>query len=303
MKNMFMRGLVEMKKSGICAIAKNEEKYILEWISHHILAGFDSIVIYDNESDTSLSEIISKLSHDIDIKVIPWPSIEGISPQLSAYNDYVSKFSDIVDYTAFIDIDEFIFINDNSSVNEFIKKFDASSTAIAMNQLCFGSSGKEKYEKDLVMKRFNHSSPISFEENNYFKTLAKTSAIKNIPDCHWVETTYGDYVNSDNKKLEREHAHKGLANNPTHNPLILHHYILKSKEEFSIKKNRGGGVSSTLQGRLSKYDENAFSSRDAAYKTRYDIPNEHTIKVIETMKLIARKDTAKEFFSNYYDFI
>ncbi|WP_447733028.1 glycosyltransferase family 92 protein [Aeromonas veronii] len=292
-----------MKKSGICAIAKNEEKYILEWIAHHIVAGFDSIVIYDNESDISLSEIVSTLSHSIHIEVIKWPSIEGVSPQLSAYNDYAAKFSNLVDFTAFIDIDEFVFINNGTKINEFLQNFDGSSTAIAMNQLCFGSSGQEKYEKDLVIRRFNHTSPISFEENNYFKTLVKTSAIKDIPDCHWVEIAHGNYVNSNNKVLMREHSHKGKANNPAHDTLILHHYILKSKEEFTIKRNRGGGVSSTLQGRLSKYDENAFASRDGAYQTIYKVPSEHVISVTNMMRDIAKSDAAKSIFNGYYNFM
>lgn len=292
-----------MKKSGICAIAKNEEKYILEWIAHHIIAGFDSIVIYDNESEVGLSGIISSLSHNIHIEVIYWPSIEGISPQLSAYNDYASKYSNSVDYTAFIDIDEFVFIKGNMKINEFLKRFDDSSTAIAMNQLCFGSSGQEKYVKDLVISRFNHSSPISFEENNYFKTLVKTSAIKNIPDCHWVETVYGNYVNSNNQMLMREGSHKGMANNPAHESLILHHYILKSKEEFAIKRNRGGGVSSTLKGRLSKYDENAFSARDSAYRTSYNIPHQHVVDVANMMREIVKDNAAKNIINNYYDFI
>lgn len=292
-----------MKKSGICAIAKNEEKYILEWISHHILIGFNAITIYDNDSDRDLSKLISPLTHNIKIEVIKWPSKEGVSPQLSAYNDYTSRFADEIEYTAFIDLDEFIFLNENLKINEYIDKYYDHGSAIAMNQLCFGSSGQQEYIKDLVTRRFNHSSPLSFEENNYFKTLAKTKHIQDIIDCHWVSLNQGTYINSEGKTLLREQAHKGKADNPSHKNLILHHYILKSKEEFAMKRSRGGGISSTLKGRLNKYDENAFASRDSAYQTIYEIPTNYFEKILLTMNELVKTKEAKHIYSEYYNFI
>ncbi|MGO0272803.1 glycosyltransferase family 92 protein [Escherichia coli] len=292
-----------MKKSGICAIVKNEEKYILEWIAHNIIIGFDSIVIYDNESEIDVSNIISTLSHDIHIDVIKWPSIEGVSPQLSAYNDYISRYSNHIEYTAFIDLDEFIFIKNDMKINDFLNSFSEDASAISLNQLCFGSSGHEVYARDLVTRRFNHTSPLSFEENNYFKTIAKTKHIENIIDCHWVVLNEGNYINSEGQPLLREHDHKGKANNPSHQNIILHHYILKSKEEFAMKRNRGGGISSTLSGRLSKYDESAFSSRDSAYQTKHNSSNEHEEKLVIFMKQIARSEESKLIFSQYYNFL
>lgn len=298
-----MRGSDNMKKSGICAIVKNEEKYILEWIAHNILIGFEAIVIYDNESDIDVSNLISPLSYDIQIDVIKWPSKEGVSPQLSAYNDYISKFANEIEYTAFIDLDEFIFIKDGIKINDFLDKYSEIGAAISMNQLCFGSSGHQDYIKDLVTRRFNHTSPLSFEENNYFKTIAKTKNIENIFDCHWVELSEGNYINSEGQPLLREHAHKGKANNPSHQNLILHHYILKSKEEFAMKRSRGGVISPTLNGRLSKYDENAFASRDSAYQTKYESSDEHIKNLVAFMKEIAKSEESKRVYSKYYNFI
>jgi hypothetical protein len=35
-------------KSLLCAIAKNEERYINEWVNYHYNLGFDKIVVYNN---------------------------------------------------------------------------------------------------------------------------------------------------------------------------------------------------------------------------------------------------------------
>ena len=33
----------------VCAMAKNEHKYINEWVKHYINLGFDELFIYDND--------------------------------------------------------------------------------------------------------------------------------------------------------------------------------------------------------------------------------------------------------------
>jgi len=35
---------------SLCAIVKNEARYLLEWVLYHRLIGFDGIVIYESDS-------------------------------------------------------------------------------------------------------------------------------------------------------------------------------------------------------------------------------------------------------------
>ena len=35
-------------KSAVCAVARNENAYLLEWIDYHLNLGFDKIFLYDN---------------------------------------------------------------------------------------------------------------------------------------------------------------------------------------------------------------------------------------------------------------
>jgi hypothetical protein len=48
-------------KTAVCAICKNELPYILEWIFHQKNVGFDTIYIYDNDSDDGTSELLIQL--------------------------------------------------------------------------------------------------------------------------------------------------------------------------------------------------------------------------------------------------
>lgn len=42
--------------TSICAIAKNEESYLIEWLDHHLNLGFNHVYIIDNNDQTGLRE-------------------------------------------------------------------------------------------------------------------------------------------------------------------------------------------------------------------------------------------------------
>jgi len=45
-----------MEKVAICAIVKDERRYLAEWIAYHSVIGFDHFFLYDNgSSDTTLA--------------------------------------------------------------------------------------------------------------------------------------------------------------------------------------------------------------------------------------------------------
>lgn len=54
-----------MDKLILCAIAKCENKYIMEWIGYHFRLGFDKIVIYDNndENGERIRDVVGNLQN------------------------------------------------------------------------------------------------------------------------------------------------------------------------------------------------------------------------------------------------
>jgi len=47
---------------GVIAVARNEAPYLLEWIAHYRVLGFEQITIYDNESNDGTSRILAPLA-------------------------------------------------------------------------------------------------------------------------------------------------------------------------------------------------------------------------------------------------
>ena len=92
---------------AIAAIAKNEALYLREWLAYHVLLGISDFIIYDNES-TDDTSVILREAQNCKIITRTWDTVEGSSPQISAYNDIVKKYSSFYDFCFFIDIDEFL---------------------------------------------------------------------------------------------------------------------------------------------------------------------------------------------------
>lgn len=249
-----------MEKLAVVAIIKNEAQYLLEWITFHRVIGLGNFIIYNNGSTDESTRILEKYSSITNIKIINWPTIEGVSPQISAYNNFINTFSEKYEFAAFIDLDEFIYPNINLSLLDYLDKFSDHVGAIALNQRVFGSSGHLNSHPDLVINRFSMCSENDYDENRWIKSIYRLSCVNKITSSHCSELKSGYYAHVDFSEVIFEGY--GKTKDIVFEPFQLNHYILKSYEEFQIKKNRGGVMADSAEKRVSRYDENFFCIRD-----------------------------------------
>ena len=94
----------------VCAMAKNENKYINEWVEHYINLGVDKIYLYDNNDlDTPFvgDFISSKFLNKVVIKNIRGQQKPKL--QHDIYTGFYIKYGKTFDWCLFCDIDEFLF--------------------------------------------------------------------------------------------------------------------------------------------------------------------------------------------------
>jgi len=249
--------------SCIVAIGKNEGIYLDEWISFHKKVGFNHIYFFNNESS---DETIHNLRNHRDfVTILDWPTKEGESPQISAYNTFLKYFRNSHDFAAFIDIDEFLVCKTETSINNYLAKTPENIGAIAVNQRIFGSSEKKHYEQAPVTERFIKCNKEENAENLWFKTIYRLRAIDVINDCHAGNLSpkylYSD-ANFNVNNFDKEKPKQTI--NPALNNIQLNHYILKSEDEFMKKRMRGGAMGSTQQERLARHENHYwfFTYRD-----------------------------------------
>jgi hypothetical protein len=206
----------KMKVSIVC-IAKQEDHYLEEWVNYHLKLGFDRIIIYVNNWRTNFSH-----------EKVTLVEFDGREKQLPAYNSYIQNNHEF-DWTAFIDVDEFIVLKKHKNIKDFISDYK-NYDSICMSWVLFGSNNltfDENGEKS-VLKRFTMRDKNA---NPHVKVLVKKNKSVTFLDPHhtslgWVDTNHTKGTGPYNP-------------NPITDIIQLNHYFTKTKEEFEKKIKRG----------------------------------------------------------------
>ena len=224
-----------MEKIAIAAIAKNEGKYIIEWLAYHLAIKFDEILVFCNDSmDDMCDKLVRIAVEDHRVKVIDWPSRAGVSPQLSAYREATRISS--ADWIVFIDIDEFIVPFDHSNIKDWLNSIPADVSAVALNWRGFGSSGITDESYEFVTQTFTKCSERDWDNNLHFKTIARRSKLASVL-IHQAVPSEGRYVLSDLQDLCMRNI--GSSTRVVHNGIQINHYQSKTWTEFERRMKRG----------------------------------------------------------------
>lgn len=153
-------------KIVICAIAKNENLYIRDWVEYHKQLGIDRIFLYDNNdiNGERFEDVIDDYMKSRYVVVFDRRGIEkglvydenNINLQNKCYIDTYNNLKDYTDFqwVFFIDIDEFINIK-QGTLKEYLndKKYSDYDT-IVFPWVIYNDNNKLKYEPGRLIDRF-----------------------------------------------------------------------------------------------------------------------------------------------------
>src|SRR5690349_3747787 len=135
---------------AVCAVFRDEARYLAEWVTFHRLQGVERFYLYDNRSsDDWRSELEPEIEAGI-VEVQHWPFEPA---QLGAYQHCLEHHRDDARWIAFIDLDEFLFSPTGRPLPEILRKFDTHPGVVA-NWRMYGTSGWERAPEGLVIENF-----------------------------------------------------------------------------------------------------------------------------------------------------
>jgi hypothetical protein len=223
--------------TAICAIAKNEGRYLPEWIAYHKLIGFDEILVYNHESDDDSGAVLDSFAEH-GVTQVAWSVPPRTKPQWLAYADGLERLRDSAAWIAFIDIDEFVVLPQHASIGALLTDF-GHYDALAVNWKMFGSSGRIEPGEGLVIDRFRRCAPLPYSSNRQVKTIARPSAVVRplVHTCEFAEgaeyrTVFGEVLPPG----------VGKSRLVSHDVIRINHYFTKSWEEWQQKRARGRGA-------------------------------------------------------------
>ncbi len=238
-----------MTSIALCAIVKDEVRAIVEWLAYHKALGFSDIVIYDNESSDGTEKILQALDDAGELLRLEWPHAVGARPQRLAY-DHMRRHS-TADWIAFFDVDEFLHLRQDQSMPEFLARFGDDVNGIAVHWHAFNSGGQDRYRPAPVIERFTEALPRDSQYNCSMKSIGRRERIA-ATGIHSLAVSEGRYVTPSGKDVQ-------LVNGQTLQGYdvevaVLHHYLVKSMEEFEEKRNRGHANSQDPERKRMKLD-------------------------------------------------
>ena len=222
-------------RSIICAIVRNEDLYIHEWVQYHKFIGYDFIQLFDN--NINASAVLAELPKIYGENFIRICHVSGIGKQVKSYNYCLEQYRHTNTWATFIDIDEFLVLRRHPNVQSFLSEIGAEGGAISLNRIEFTSNGHIHYENKSVLERFTtrqkkldpFSKTIAYlpHTTKVNVHIASLIAGKTRRDCHGREILPVKQVS---------------IFNGTEDIAAVNHYFTKSFEEFTYKRRRGFGT-------------------------------------------------------------
>lgn len=218
---------------GICAIIKDEDPFLDEWIAYHMHLGVDAFHLYDNGSRIPLQQSLRKFDALRSKAAITIYSARGKRMQMLSYNNCCRRTKEQCRWIAFIDVDEYIVPGQHDSIPGMLKEFEPYA-GLAMNWKSFGTGGHKLRPAGLQLENYTRALSDGHSLNTHVKSIVNPSNAKVFLNPHICILYPGAPIVTE-KHIPITH--------PRHSPPSwdkgqINHYVYRSKQDFFAKLQR-----------------------------------------------------------------
>jgi hypothetical protein len=237
---------------AICIAVKDQYPDLREWLTHHYHhLGIRHFYIMDDGSVPPLasrnySDVVDKraITHRYYI-----PEVRTQYMQMQVYDECVRLYGKRHDWIGFFDADEFLqVINPAETIQSILAEYTKNATvgAFAVNWLIHNSNGlvqrpvsSRKAFTSCIVDSDPHATNHTGLENDHVKVFLKPSALSRIGGPHSMvlkapAVTIGEHGDLCDRWAWRVPS--------TRDRVALHHYGVKSKEQYEEKMGRGNAM-------------------------------------------------------------
>ena len=217
-------------KVAVCAIVRNENRYLREWIEWHKGLGVEKFFIYDNGhgNDENPRDVIGG---DSQVVIMDWRDRDG-NTQCEAYDECYREHGSEFAWMGFIDIDEFV--RSVMPLSDLLNTLQADVVAFSWRMMT--DNGLVHYDPRPVQERFTQPAEDLKPESQFVKSFVRGSinGLSFDRDPHMPHHPALDVVNPDGGKAPQCSVGTG-----SREVAWIDHHFTKTAEEFAQKVSRG----------------------------------------------------------------
>ena len=231
-------------KVCLCAIGKNENLYIKEFVTYYKNLGYDHIFLYDNndENGQRFEDVIQEEINENFVSIINYRGYRGDNnnPQFKAYYDCYQKNNKAFNWLSFFDIDEYLYINyTNITIQDFFDNNRYNKCQqIKINWLTYSDNDFIHYENRPLKERFTKKSKDRSSNRHIKSTVRGNLSINYWGKAYTPHSTSYPFFNACSSS-GRKTSNIDFQINPDYKFAHLKHYSTKTIEEFCNKLKRG----------------------------------------------------------------
>jgi hypothetical protein len=243
-------------KVCLCTPAKNENRYIREFVEHYEKYGVDKIFLYDNNDieGEKFDEILRDYIEKGFVEVRDWRGKAKALMQMM--NDCYQTNYQIYDWLIFYELDEYIHLSNYTNIKPFLNlpRFKHCEV-IYLNLICHTDNNLIYYDNRSLAERFPRTVP-KYKKGGY-RLEIKSILRGHIPNIeitnnHLLST---DLHNCNGYGNKNRYYYKTYSNQNDYKNYYIDHYYSKSTEEFIEKLNKGDVYLDTLKYVMQRVDK------------------------------------------------
>lgn len=244
-KKIFYLSDTDKDKHLVLTCAKNEDKYIVEFVEHYLKLGFDKVIIADNNDTPTVETILKTYIQNGQVQIFDFRGCEAFQVHLYAAFAGLGNYK----WCGYFDADEFLELNGFVDIKDFLS--DINENCVLFHWINFGSNGQVHYQDKPLTERFPKpvSPIIYFKENAFVKSIVRGGDYWR--GC-WFNGSHVPYFSEENLYYKnvynvcgyhvlegKEYSYMHCRYPFRYKNGFIRHYYTKSFDEWIEKSNRG----------------------------------------------------------------
>lgn len=281
-------------KVALCAIAKNEDKYVDFWAEHYLSRGIDHITIYDNNDERDL---ICKYDN---VKIIDVH--KKVAPQLATYEEFYKQNKDNYDWLLYCDLDEFI---DCKDIKKFLSSIPRKINQVQIKILNMSDSGNLYADYSVSpFKRFTKPAHFQWHIVKSFIRANADNVVFKSP--HYFIEDFSNTIFANGKPVRADLKYrfrKGedyKKSDYDKNEVIMHHCDMKTIEEYiAYKFNRSDVLHADINTLPKNIPDRCFFRHNEKTRAKLEILSQAPYNGLTDIVLDSIKDYDESMLSKY----